>query len=90
MEQKINVICDVKIQLETKQFRGIKNVMRTLCLGILYFNEHDKFVLHKPGAAHSARWMAHIFYAQKMFMCHKQLKYDEDAVDGLRRSLMFG
>ena len=43
----------------------------------------------KPGANHRARWMASCLYALKMFAWHKQLRYDKDMVERLRRFAQF-
>jgi hypothetical protein len=39
----------------------------------------------KPGAIHQARWMAYNLYATKMMMFSKQMKYNTDMVDKLKR-----
>ena len=48
-----------------------------------------KFVWHKPGATHKARFMAFGIYANMMYSFSNQMDYDKDVMDALERFVQF-
>jgi hypothetical protein len=59
------------------------------CLIILGATPARGIHFMKPGAVHQARWMACNLYGAKMFMFSKQMGYDADMIEKLRRLNVF-
>ena len=51
--------------------------------------EKEYYHPHRPGAAHSARWMGQLFHIQKMFMLSDQLPFTTEIMPQMTRMIQF-
>lgn len=88
-ERAAMIVDKFKLLLNRKDFFTRDDYKQCVTNALALLGADEDIRHHKPGAAHHARWMGTILYAQKMFMWADQLDYKSEEVELLRRFNLF-